>query len=210
MVQILGTKKPAIAVLLHVHFTVHKHPLPCPWSIYGLADDFVQCFAHTDFKMLFWFRVYSTLSEISIALETMRWPKNRKHMSWSQHFWKATWKELEHVLVLLVVGLLKPYLGKWSNLTTFWTGSNQQLALGPVVMSTKCLIYPHQKNQWNACYCILTLPETIAPENWCLVQMIHFLSRQFGPIFNGKIVVSFKLCAVFMEGCILGGSSQLV
>lgn len=147
MVQILGTKKPAIAVLLHVHVTVHKHPLPCPWSIYGLADDFVQCFAHTDFKMLFWFRVYSTLSEFSIALETMRWPKNRKHMSWSQHFWKAIWKELEHVLVLLVVGLLKPYVGKWCNLTTasdygniFELGSNHQLALGPVVMSTKCLI----------------------------------------------------------------------
>ena len=42
------TKKTAIAVLLHVHVTVHKHPLPCPWSIYGLADDFAQCFAHTD------------------------------------------------------------------------------------------------------------------------------------------------------------------
>ena len=102
--------------------------------------------------------------------ETMRWPKNRKHMSWSQHFWKATWKELEHVLVLLVVGLLKPYVGKWCNLTTasdygniFELGSNHQLALGPVVLSTKCLRYPHQKNQWNACYCILTLPEKNRP-----------------------------------------------
>ena len=42
------TKKTAIAALLHVHVTVHKRPLPCSWSIYGLADDFVQCFAHTE------------------------------------------------------------------------------------------------------------------------------------------------------------------
>ena len=35
-------------MLLHVHVTVRMHPLPCPWSIYGLADDFVQCFAHTE------------------------------------------------------------------------------------------------------------------------------------------------------------------
>ena len=42
------TKKTAIALLLHLHVTVHKHSLPCPWRIYGLADDFVQCFAHIE------------------------------------------------------------------------------------------------------------------------------------------------------------------
>ena len=48
------TKKTAIALLLHLHVTVHKHSLPCPWSIYGLADDFVQCFLPTLRWELLW------------------------------------------------------------------------------------------------------------------------------------------------------------
>ena len=42
------TKKTAVATLLHLHVTVHKNPLPCAWTIYGMVVDLAQVFNHTE------------------------------------------------------------------------------------------------------------------------------------------------------------------